>query len=528
MSAISYQQDKPLNVLVEPETIQADLRTAAALGQDFLRIAKSQLSTSDLWTVRRYYIAHYQSFIASNNADAPTKRFLDVASANAIDGIALYRDFKASLPSLPAQQVTDLSSSWHLSSGAIANLTTAAVLYVDYFEKIFSIPPVNEASWTRDRLEYKFELSAAKDKNSSIVLSADEYRGGKMDWYSFSLNPSSDLASSPGDASKLIDESTLTVVPSHLHFRGMPNRRWWQFEDAQIDMGSIDVNKVDIPRMALINMVVNQANDWFIMPFQLNRGTITRIKTVTVTDTFGKTTNIQPANLNPIDPARPWKMFTISTETGSTVALDPNWTNFLFLPPISGQILDGQIMESINFLRDQMADMVWGVEDTIQNPAGDPVPGFVSPSPSSQTPTHAGSSGSSTGSGTPTLPQYVLMTDVPLNWIPFLPVQVPNTEMTELQEAAMLLPPASSNAQPQPILPRGVILQIPGSNQPYYVREEEVPREGTIVTRRFRRTRWTDGSTYLWIGRRRDAGKGEGSSGLRFDSILNESSGTFE
>ena len=47
--------------------------------------------------------------------------------------------------------------------------------------------------------------------------------------------------------------------------------------------------------------------------------------------------------------------------------------------------------------------------------------------------------------------------------------------------------------------------------------EEEIPREGIRVTRNYQLTRWQDGSTHLWIGRRKVVGSGEGSSGLQFD-----------
>jgi hypothetical protein len=48
--------------------------------------------------------------------------------------------------------------------------------------------------------------------------------------------------------------------------------------------------------------------------------------------------------------------------------------------------------------------------------------------------------------------------------------------------------------------------------------EEEVPREGARVTRNYHLARWLDGSTLLWMGRRKQIGRGEGSSGLRFDT----------
>ena len=51
---------------------------------------------------------------------------------------------------------------------------------------------------------------------------------------------------------------------------------------------------------------------------------------------------------------------------------------------------------------------------------------------------------------------------------------------------------------------------------------EEVPRACARITRAWQLARWTDGSTHLWIGRRKQPGRGEGSSGLRFDVIERE------
>ena len=64
---------------------------------------------------------------------------------------------------------------------------------------------------------------------------------------------------------------------------------------------------------------------------------------------------------------------------------------------------------------------------------------------------------------------------------------------------------------------RARILAVP---RPYYVNEEEVPRAGKIVTRGYQRARWLDGATFVWIGRRVTTGRGEGSSGLAFDQVV--------
>jgi hypothetical protein len=67
--------------------------------------------------------------------------------------------------------------------------------------------------------------------------------------------------------------------------------------------------------------------------------------------------------------------------------------------------------------------------------------------------------------------------------------------------------------------PRGQVLRpaLPGA--PYFIHEEEVPRAGAVVTRAFQRVRNADGRTHLWLARRKRAGRGEGSSGLKFDQI---------
>jgi len=66
------------------------------------------------------------------------------------------------------------------------------------------------------------------------------------------------------------------------------------------------------------------------------------------------------------------------------------------------------------------------------------------------------------------------------------------------------------------LLPQSRLLE-PGTE--LYIFDEEVPREGAEVSRRYRYARAADGSLHLWIGRSKRPGQGEGSSGLRFDSI---------
>ena len=103
-------------------------------------------------------------------------------------------------------------------------------------------------------------------------------------------------------------------------------------------------------------------------------------------------------------------------------------------------------------------------------------------------------------------------TDAPLNWRPFVPTHVPGSDRSVRLQRGRL-----RGGDPNPL---GAILVGPGvAPEKYFIAEEEVPRAGRIVTRAFQRTRWLAGRVLLWLGRRTETGRGEGSSGLQFDVI---------
>jgi hypothetical protein len=158
------------------------------------------------------------------------------------------------------------------------------------------------------------------------------------------------------------------------------------------------------------------------------------------------------------------------------------------------------------FFRDEMANMAWAVERVVQGPDGramnrhDEYVQRISEPPAGNAP--AG-----------TL-KYELSTSVPDHWIPLVPVQVNGSRAVRLRRAAML----DSQGVPQFGRAKGRVLNPrPGQRLDLY--EEEVPREGIRVIRTYQYTRWLDGTTHLWIGRRKDIGRGEGSSELRFDTL---------
>jgi hypothetical protein len=75
---------------------------------------------------------------------------------------------------------------------------------------------------------------------------------------------------------------------------------------------------------------------------------------------------------------------------------------------------------------------------------------------------------------------------------------------------------------PEKVPPRTTLMRQGLDEAPpktYSVHEEEVPRAG-VGYQSFRRTRWTNGEAYVWLGVQKQTGRGERTSGLAFDSIV--------
>jgi hypothetical protein len=56
-----------------------------------------------------------------------------------------------------------------------------------------------------------------------------------------------------------------------------------------------------------------------------------------------------------------------------------------------------------------------------------------------------------------------------------------------------------------------------------WIEEEEVPRIGASLKRKFQYARSADGKSWLWVGRSKTAGRGEAHSLLRFDVAVKSS-----
>jgi hypothetical protein len=122
--------------------------------------------------------------------------------------------------------------------------------------------------------------------------------------------------------------------------------------------------------------------------------------------------------------------------------------------------------------------------------------------------------------------RYEAMSSVPENWIPLIPVHLPdNNRQIQLQRAAMPRVLQGDTNPPQKVQPLTSLLRQgldASPPQPYFLHEEEVPRAGARLTQYFERTRWTQGQVFTWLRVQKQTGRGEAGSGLGFDRLVDE------
>lgn len=398
-------------------------------------------------------------------------------------------------------------------------------------------------SWQRNRMEYAFSL-----KSGNVVLKADEYTDGHVDWDDFRA----EAMPVNGDAPPVQPFAVAARHPSPVRYPGMPAERYWEFEDGNVSFAGAEAGVTDLLRITITEFALTFGNDWFVTPVRLPVGSLYRVAAFTITDTFGVPTNAGPI----ADPGGqaapvPWTMFELSADAG----LQRRLRHTMLLPDSVDGVQEGAVLEHTFLVRDEMANLAWAIEKKVQGVSGEPLDRDM----------EAGALAFQqqidfkTDAASPQL-VYRLATPVPANWTPLLPVRplpldFANPLAIQLERSGMkrFYPEASvdmlgsvdpqytaflkrldaqinfikkieidANLRAYEFYPRGHLLrndpeQPMPSDERLLIEEEEVPRIGASLKRKFQYARSSDGKSWLWIGRSKTAGRGEASSQLRFD-----------
>ena len=232
----------------------------------------------------------------------------------------------------------------------------------------------------------------------------------------------------------------------------MPADRLWQFEDARVYLGGLEAGPTDLARLALVEFSLVYGVDWFVLPIELVAGSVYWVHQLEVVDTFGTTVNVGSAQ------GGGWSMFGLGKPGEQTFV-----ANVLALPPVVPHLLESEPLEEVALLRDEMANLVWGVERVVQSADGRPVNRnrqVAKVSLRQQVP----------GDLADAAIVYRLMTPVPDNWVPFVAVPSPDGGV-ELERRPLLH--FRDDGTTDVTHPLGVLLNEGGHR--LRIAEEEVP-----------------------------------------------------
>ncbi len=471
----------PLDALVEPEDESGpNLRERLEAGAHFLRLLNAAGFSS---LAPAFVSAHAFDPTILAGPDFSADALLSAIAKRTPDGLLLH-DTAVALAGGAAQPVP-------IDPDDLAGVVAVASAWLAWYgEEIATTPGTGTAAtWQEHRMEYGFAVS--NPGAGGTVLVADQYLGDGLDWFDFDIDPS---ATAGPDAPAI--PITAQAVPTPVNYGGMPLPRFWAMEDSSYDFGSVDAAPNDIGRLLLVEFATVYGNDWYVLPIKLPVGSLTLLDSVVVSDVFGR--NLLVTRAGEGEPQ--WNLFSLDTRGAAHPAQDG-----LFLPPSAAYLGESAPVESVQFLRDEMADLAWAVETKVQDQLErviDRRSTWVAPPRPAP--------------GTRDLPAYRVETVVPDYWIPLAPEQLADQKSIRLRLVPLEV---DVGGAPQATEPKGLLLVANDSGGRLWMFEEEVPREGTLVDRLYRYARWQDGRTTLWTARRRQTGRGEGSSGLRFDIL---------
>jgi hypothetical protein len=349
------------------------------------------------------------------------------------------------------------------------------------FDDVPETEPVD--LWDAAELVYTAGFTAGA---SSVPLRVPRHDGGDLDWFSVT-------AGAPVPA--VTTAPPVDVFPSRLAYPGAPNPRWWQIEDARVDLGGFPPDRSHLATMLLVDLVVSHADDWFTFPIATRVGTVVTLHTVQVRDAFDDLTALEP----PAD----WSLFRVT-------GLDP--TSLVIWPTVA-TALTGPTLDDVVVGIDEDANLLWAVERRAEGrelappqlelrAAVDPAVGQLRADARTQY-------------------GYRPNSYVPPYWHPY-PIHEVDGRRRFVQGRLANLETRPPTLMPEPLSPLLLDRHAPAQGPVHQIEPATVPTTGLRLDRRYVLGRRTDGEPVLWRQRRRLPLLAPPVSNLRFDILEDE------
>jgi hypothetical protein len=390
----------------------------------------------------------------------------------------------------------EVSAVLNASPAKVASFAAAVRAWLVWWDARAAVTPrpaapasADPVAWDPHRLEHRGTLGFAAAP--TLRLRIDQYPGGGVDWFSADASTGqaddlpADPVAAPFDAPQPVSE---TSIPLPTSFAGMAAPRFWEFEDASVDYGSIDASPADLARLLLVQFTTVYGNDWFAIPVRLPVGALVRVSSVQVTDSFGGV-----HTLGPFAATSPgWRMYSLHAPADlPELAVDHVWC----APTLAMRLMSPPI-ERATLRRDEIANTAWAVVEQVTDDFGRirNVPATAALLPPRTQP-----------------PQYVVATPVADNWFPLAP------EPVGIDSIRLVLRALVRRGHGEIVESRAPGAVLAGN---WWIHEEELGREGLTLDRRVKVGRWHDGTAHRWIGRGVWPGAGQAASGLLWDVVV--------
>lgn len=348
-------------------------------------------------------------------------------------------------------------------------------------------------AWNSTRMNYGARFGSAERP-----LDIKDHHGGPMDWYSADAD----------DDAPLVQPHTIaqsSVVPTPLEYPGAPHSRFWEIEDAKVDIGGYPPDTAHFSTMLLIDLIYSHGDDWYLYPVSANAGQIVTVTGMTVTDSFGRTYSTDET-----EGGKPLYPGLFAPDDFSLFRCDGLDRAALVAWPVAESPLESEPVERVQFGMDEQANVLWALERIIDGRAfargaaeADPdnLP-YPPPVPVSDL-------------QGPREYRYIPATGIETGWHPY-ELDWNGTDATFRQGG--LADYSRQDPRPMP-RPRAEILKAgsPAAPQPHRIAASAMAPGGLEFERRWQLARDMKGRPVLWMQRQRRILRNPPARTIRFD-----------
>lgn len=358
----------------------------------------------------------------------------------------------------------------------------------------FDIPASRPTFW--DDAQLAHEASFPVDPGAPGLersMRFPRHHGGRVDWFSADHRSSQPFVPA-GDATER------HAYPTQLRYPGAPASRWWEIEDAAVDIAGYPPDSAHFATTLLIDLIASHGDDWFTVPIDGRAGDILTVTAATVTDSFGEVYRLEAP--------RDWWLF-------RTTGLDSQ-SLVVWLPAVSPIV--GPAIESTLIGIDESANLLWAVERRLDG--HDVVPVQRTPEQEAANPTRA-TPGRDDAAPDARAFEYVPGQDAPHHWHPYaLEVRTDEAGRPRRRFVQRRLADLARETPELTAAARAAVLRRvdgAGTEAVHEIDPATVLSNGLVLERAYRLARDIAGNPVLWLERHRGPSPSPPARIARFD-----------